>query len=146
LALPSSIGRWAEWNGKYRDGIRKFLKERDGWETWHSGYKVRQTFMPGRVAPTSINFITAHDGFTLADLVSYNGKHNQANGENNNDGTNDNDSWNCGAEGWTDDGINALRQRQMKNAVAMLIISQECRCSDGRWQGDRNMATTILPP
>ncbi len=79
----------------------------------------------GRAPATSINFITAHDGFTLADLVSYNGKHNEANGENNNDGTNDNDSWNCGAEGWTEDaGINALRQRQMKNAVAMLMVSQ----------------------
>ena len=77
-------------------------------------------------APTaSINFITAHDGFTLADLVSYNEKHNEANGENNNDGANDNESWNCGVEGPTDDpGINALRRRQIKNALAMLLVSQ----------------------
>jgi glycogen operon protein len=79
----------------------------------------------GRGPATSINFITAHDGFTLADMVSYNDKHNEANGENNNDGCNDNDSWNCGAEGWTDDsGINALRSRQMRNAIAMLMVSQ----------------------
>ncbi|NES83508.1 MAG: glycogen debranching enzyme, partial [Moorea sp. SIO2B7] len=79
----------------------------------------------GRSPATSINFITAHDGFTLADLVSYNHKHNQANGENNNDGANDNESWNCGAEGSTEDtGINALRRRQMRNAIAMLMVSQ----------------------
>ena len=73
----------------------------------------------------SINFITAHDGFTLNDLVSYNDKHNEANGEDNRDGANDNESWNCGWEGPTDDpGINALRQRQIKNALAMLLVSQ----------------------
>ncbi|OZH54746.1 hypothetical protein AFK68_08955, partial [Hydrocoleum sp. CS-953] len=67
----------------------------------------------------------AHDGFTLADMVSYNDKHNEANGENNNDGANDNESWNCGAEGWTDDpGINALRSRQMRNAIAIMMVSQ----------------------
>jgi glycogen operon protein len=79
----------------------------------------------GRAPATSINFITAHDGFTMMDLFSYDGKHNEANGENNNDGTNDNDSWNCGWEGQTDDpGINALRRRQIKNALAMLMVSQ----------------------
>jgi glycogen operon protein len=73
----------------------------------------------------SINFVTCHDGFTLADLVSYNDKHNEANGENNQDGANNNDSWNCGVEGPTDDpGVNALRRRQMKNALTMLLISQ----------------------
>src|SRR5206468_11952029 len=79
----------------------------------------------GRGSTASINFITAHDGFTLADLVSYNEKHNEANGEENRDGANDNDSWNCGWEGPTDDpGIRDLRRRQIKNAVAMLMVSQ----------------------
>ena len=79
-----------------------------------------------RRGPTaSINFITCHDGFTLHDLVSYNDKHNEANGEDNRDGTNDNDSWNCGCRRATDDpGINALRRRQIKNAMAMLLVSQ----------------------
>lgn len=123
-----AFGRWAEWNGKYRDGIRKFLKGEPGCV---GDMAQRLQGSPdlyawaGRGPATSINFITCHDGFTLADLVSYNDKHNEANGENNNDGGNDNDSWNCGAEGWTDDpGINALRQRQMKNAVALLMVSQ----------------------
>ena len=122
-----AFGRWAEWNGKYRDSIRKFLKG-DG-----NVGEVAQCLQgsphlyasAGRAPATSINFITAHDGFTLADLVSYNHKHNEANGENNHDGTNDNESWNCGAEGWTDDPqINTLRQRQMRNAIALLTISQ----------------------
>jgi glycogen operon protein len=122
-----AYGRWAEWNGKYRDNIRKFLKG-DG--TVGDAAQCLQGSPnlyahQGRGPATSINFITAHDGFTLADLVSYNDKHNEANGENNNDGCNDNDSWNCGAEGWTDDsGINALRSRQMRNAIAMLMVSQ----------------------
>jgi isoamylase len=123
-----AFGRWGEWNGKYRDGIRKFLKGEAGCVG-----KMAQCLQgspdlyawSGRAPSTSINFITAHDGFTLADLVSFNGKHNEANGENNNDGSNDNDSWNCGAEGWTDDvGINALRQRQIRNAILMLLLSQ----------------------
>lgn len=122
-----AYGRWAEWNGKYRDGIRKFLKG-DG-----SIGDVAQRIQgspdlyawSGRAPATSINFITAHDGFTLMDMVSYDGKHNDANGENNNDGTNDNDSWNCGWEGPTDDiGINTLRRRQIKNALAILMVSQ----------------------
>ncbi|MDJ0736288.1 MAG: glycogen debranching protein GlgX [Nostocaceae cyanobacterium] len=122
-----AYGRWAEWNGKYRDSIRKFLKG-DGSV---GDFAQRLQGSPdlysctGRSPATSINFITAHDGFTLMDLVSYNGKHNEANGENNNDGTNDNESWNCGWEGATDDpGINALRRRQIKNAVALLMVSQ----------------------
>jgi glycogen operon protein len=97
-----------------------------------------------RGATASVNFVTCHDGFTLWDLVSYNGKHNNANGEDNRDGSNDNDSWNCGWEGPADDpGVNALRRRQVKNAVAMLFVSQgvpmllmgdEC----GRSQGGNN--------
>lgn len=122
-----AYGRWAEWNGKYRDTIRKFLKG-DG-NVGDVAQRLQGSpdlyAWAGRPPATSINFITAHDGFTLADLVSYNQKHNQANGENNNDGENDNESWNCGAEGWTENpGINALRQRQMRNAIAMLMVSQ----------------------
>ena len=118
--------RWGEWNGKYRDTMRKFLKGEAGLV---SQVAQRLTGSPdlyaGRGATASVNFFIAHDGFTLMDLVSYNEKHNWANGENNNDGGNDNDSWNCGWEGPTDDpGINALRRRQIKNAVSMLMVSQ----------------------
>lgn len=121
-----AYGRWGEWNGKYRDSLRKFLKGEAGMV---SQMAQRLTGSPdlyaGRGATASVNFIIAHDGFTLMDLVSYNEKHNWANGENNNDGGNDNDSWNCGWEGPTDDpGINALRRRQIKNAVSMLMVSQ----------------------
>ncbi len=120
-------GRWAEWNGKYRDDIRKFLKG-DG-SVGAAAQRLQGSpdlySHAGRGATASINFITAHDGFSLADMVSYNEKHNFANGENNNDGGNDNDSWNCGWEGPTEDiGINQLRRRQIKNAVAMLMVSQ----------------------
>ncbi len=122
-----AYGRWAEWNGKYRDDIRKFLKG-DG-STGNLAQCLQGSpdlyAWSGRAPATSINFITAHDGFTLMDMVSYDGKHNDANGENNNDGTNDNDSWNCGWEGPTDDlGINTLRRRQIKNALAILMVSQ----------------------
>jgi glycogen operon protein len=122
-----AYGRWSEWNGKYRDSIRKFLKGESN--IGEVAQRIQGSpdlyALAGRTPATSINFITAHDGFTLADLVSYNYKHNEANGENNNDGTNDNESWNCGAEGWTDDPrINALRQRQMRNAIAILMMSQ----------------------
>jgi glycogen operon protein len=123
-----AYGRWAEWNGKYRDDIRKFLKGDLGTA---GGMAQRIQGSPdlyawgGRGATASINFITAHDGFTLMDLVSYNDKHNWANGESNGDGSNDNYSWNCGWEGPTDDpAINALRHRQIKNALAMLMVSQ----------------------
>ncbi|WRH67809.1 MAG: alpha-amylase family glycosyl hydrolase [Planktothrix sp. GU0601_MAG3] len=122
-----AYGRWAEWNGKYRDAIRKFIKGDGTVGKMAQGLQGSpDLYAPaGRGPATSINFITAHDGFTLADLVSYNDKHNEANGENNNDGANDNDSWNCGAEGWTDDpGINALRSRQIRNAIALLMVSQ----------------------
>ena len=123
-----AFGRWAEWNGKYRDGIRKFLK---GEENMVGDIAQRIQGSPdlyaweGRGANASINFITCHDGFTLRDLVSYNVKHNETNGEGNSDGANDNNSWNHGTEGATDDpAINALRERQMKNAIAILLTSQ----------------------
>ena len=121
-----SYGRWAEWNGKYRDTVRKFLKGDMG-QVGEMAQRLQGSpdLYWWRGPSASINFITAHDGFTLADLVSYNQKHNEANGENNNDGSNDNDSWNCGWEGPTDDPeINALRCRQIKNAVAILMVSQ----------------------
>jgi len=123
-----AFGRWAEWNGKYRDTVRKFLKGEAG-----TIGEIAQCLQgspnlyagAGRSPATSVNFITAHDGFTLSDLVSYNDKHNEVNGEYNNDGTNDNESWNCGVEGPTDDpGILALRGRQMRNAMTLLIVSQ----------------------
>src|SRR5437660_7142039 len=97
---------WTEWNGKYRDNVRRFWKG-DGGTT--SEFATRLTGSSdlyasgGRLPSASINFITCHDGFTLQDLVSYNEKHNEANGENNRDGANDNNSWNCGAEGPSDD-------------------------------------------
>ncbi len=121
-----AYGRWAEWNGKYRDDIRRFLKG----DTGVAGSMAQRLqgspdLYAWRGPTASINFITCHDGFTLADLVSYNGKHNESNGEHNNDGANDNESWNCGWEGPTDDPwINRLRARQMKNALAMLLVSQ----------------------
>ncbi len=121
-----AYGRWAEWNGKYRDSIRKFLKGDMG-SVGDMAQRLQGSpdLYWNRGPTASINFITCHDGFTLLDLVSYNNKHNEANGENNNDGANDNNSWNCGWEGPVDDpNINALRKRQMKNAVAMLIVSQ----------------------
>jgi isoamylase len=119
---------WAEWNGKYRDTVRKFWKGDHG-QLAELGYRLTGSSdlyqRDGRHPSASINFITAHDGFTLNDLVSYNDKHNLANGERNRDGTNDNDSWNHGAEGLTTDcAINELRARQMRNFVATLLISQ----------------------
>lgn len=121
-----AYGRWAEWNGKYRDSMRRFLKGDMGMiGDVAQRLQGSPDLYPWRGPTASINFITCHDGFTLADLVSYNQKHNENNGENNNDGTNDNHSWNCGWEGpTTDPGINALRMRQMKNAIAMLLVSQ----------------------
>ena len=119
-----SWGRWAEWNGKCRDDLRKFI--------------IGEAGMVGRIAqriqgspdlynwrgPTaSINFITCHDGFTMKDIFSYNGKHNEANGENNNDGGNDNHSWNCGWEGESsDEGVNFLRRKLIKNAFTILLL------------------------
>ena len=122
-----AYGRWGEWNGKYRDSIRQFLKGEGNVGDMAQRLQGSPDLYAasGRSPATSINFITAHDGFTLADLVSYNYKHNYANGESNKDGTNDNYSWNCGAEGATEDiGINTLRNRQMRNAIALLMVSQ----------------------
>ncbi|WP_206680684.1 glycogen debranching protein GlgX [Hymenobacter polaris] len=121
-----AYGRWAEWNGKFRDDARQFLK---GDENKVGAMMERVTGSPdlySQRGPTaSINFITCHDGFTLYDLTAYNEKHNEANGENNQDGGNDNDSWNCGWEGPTaDESINFLRHKQLKNALAMLLVSQ----------------------
>jgi isoamylase len=122
-----AYGRWAEWNGKYRDDLRRFIK---GDERMVGVAAQRLQGSPdlygsnGRGPAASINFITCHDGFTLNDYVSYNHKHNDANGEGNRDGSDDNFSWNCGAEGFTwDPGINALRHQLMKNAVTTLMVS-----------------------
>jgi glycogen operon protein len=118
---------WAEWNDRYRDVTRDFWK----------GASCAREMAPrlcgsgdmfnvfGRRPSSSINFVTAHDGFTLLDLVSYNDKHNEANGEGNGDGSDNNRSWNCGAEGPSDDeGVNALRERQLRNFLATLLLSQ----------------------
>ncbi len=139
---------WAEWNDRFRDDVRDFWR----------GHGTAKTLAPrlcaspdtfnfrGRKPWASINFVAAHDGFTLCDLVSYNDKHNEANGEDNRDGHSDNRSWNCGAEGPTKDkGIQALRSHQLRNLLATLILSQgtpmisagdEC----GRTQGGNNNA------
>jgi isoamylase len=122
---------WTEWNGKYRDNVRRFWKGDGGtvseFATRLAGSSdlYQQT---GRAPYASINFITCHDGFTLEDLVSYNDKHNEANGEENRDGSSSNDSWNCGAEGPTDDpAIRELRARQKRNFLATLMLSQGVR-------------------
>ena len=119
---------WAEWNGKYRDTVRKFWKGDSG---QLSDFAYRLTGSSdlyqgdGRTPSASVNFVTAHDGFTLCDLVSYNEKHNEANHDDNNDGSNDNESWNMGAEGPTaDPAINTLRERQTRNFLATLMLSQ----------------------
>lgn len=119
---------WTEWNGKYRDAVRQFWKGEMGLHAeiaTRLGGSADLYERTGRAPSSSINFVTAHDGFTLHDLVSYNEKHNEANGENGNDGANDNNSWNCGAEGETDDEtIIALREQQKRNFLAMLMFSQ----------------------
>jgi glycogen operon protein len=119
---------WSEWNGRYRDCVRRFWKGHGGTVSELASRLAGSSDLyshNGRRPSASVNFITAHDGFTLRDLVSYNGKHNEANGEENRDGCNDNDSWNCGAEGPTDDAaINALRSRQQRNFLATLLLSQ----------------------
>ena len=122
-----AYGRWAEWNGKYRDEVRQFLKGDMG-KVGVLAQRIQGSpdlyGWNGRGPTASINFITCHDGFTLYDMVSYNGKHNEANGEENRDGGNDNESWNCGVEGETDDPeIIALRKRQIKNALSILLLS-----------------------
>jgi isoamylase len=120
-----AYGRWAEWNGRYRDTMRKFLKGDSG-ELAEVAQVIQGSphLYTGRGPIASVNFITAHDGFTLMDLVSYDGKHNDANHEGEN-AANDNHSWNHGYEGATDDPeISALRRRQIKNAIALLMVSQ----------------------
>ena len=119
---------WSEWNGKYRDNVRSFWKGDGGtlneFATRLSGSSDLYR-NDGRKPHASINFVTCHDGFNLQDLVSYNVKHNEANGENNQVGSDDNKSWNCGAEGATEDqAINALRWRQKRNFIATLLVSQ----------------------
>jgi isoamylase len=119
---------WTEWNGRYRDVIRRFLRgDRGiiGQVATCIGGSSDLYADDGRLPENSINFITCHDGFTLRDLVSYNYKHNEDNGEDNRDGTNDNLSWNCGVEGEADDlGVITLRRRQAKNFIAILMISR----------------------
>jgi isoamylase len=119
---------WMEWNGKYRDCVRDYWR---GQDQTLGEFAYRFTGSPdlyeatGRKPYASVNFITAHDGFTLHDLVSYNEKHNEANGEDNRDGENNNRSWNCGVEGPTDDPqVNALRNRQKRNFLSALFLSQ----------------------
>jgi glycogen operon protein len=119
---------WSEWNGKYRDCVRDFWRGTDQTlAEFGSRFTGSSDLYQGtaRRPYASVNFITAHDGFTLRDLVSYNHKHNEANGEDNRDGENHNRSWNCGVEGPTDDpGILALRARKVRNFLATLLLSQ----------------------
>jgi isoamylase len=119
---------WTEWNGKYRDDVRRFIKG-DGGKAGEFATRLAGSSdlyeQSGRLPYASINFVTCHDGFTLQDLVSYNDKHNEANGEENRDGSNDNHSWNGGVEGPTDDpNVKALRARQKRNFMATLLLSQ----------------------
>ena len=118
---------WAEWNDKFRDHVRDFWRGQAAASVITPRLCASGDFFnrQGRKAWASVNFITAHDGFTLNDVVSYNEKHNEANGENNRDGSSDNRSWNCGVEGPTDDpAINAFRQRQMRGMLGTLLLSQ----------------------
>src|SRR5262249_19340178 len=118
---------WGEWNDKFRDTVRDFWKGASS-----IGELVKRLCASadiysrqGRKPWASVNFVTVHDGFTLHDLVSYNDRHNEANGENNHDGAQDNRSWNCGAEGPTDNPeINRLREKQIRNFLGTLLLSQ----------------------
>lgn len=140
---------WAEWNDRYRDVVRAYWKG-DGGLIGELAYRITGSSdlyaRSGRRPYASINFVTAHDGFTLHDLVSYSSKHNEANGEDNRDGNNNNLSWNCGIEGPTDDAtINALRAQQKRNFIATLLLSQGVPmllAGDelGRTQGGNNNA------
>ncbi len=140
------MGR-VEW--PYRDVVRRYWKGDDG-QVAELGYRLTGSSdlyqRDSRHPTASINFITAHDGFTLQDLVSYNHKHNEANGEENRDGSNDNHSWNHGAEGPTcDAGVVQLRERQKRNFIATLLLSQGvpmicCGDETGRTQGGNNNA------
>jgi len=135
---------WSEWNGKYRDSVRSFWKGDEG-RVGEMAYRL--TGSPdlyehdGRRPYASINFVIAHDGFTLADLVSYNEKHNELNGDDNRDGDNNNQSWNCGVEGPTDNPqINALRERQRRNFLTTLFLSQgvPMLCGGDEWGRTQN--------
>ena len=139
---------WSEWNGRYRDTVRDFWR---GTEGMLGDFATRLTgssdlYGRGRRPTASVNLVTVHDGFTLADLVSYDSKHNQANGEDNRDGTNDNRSWNCGVEGTTDDpDVRALRARQRRNLLATVLLSEGVPLvlggdELGRTQGGNNNA------
>ena len=140
---------WSEWNGKYRDTVRDFWRGAER-TIGDLGYRLTGSSdlyeSSGRRPCASINFVTCHDGFTLEDLVSYSRKHNEANGENNRDGSDDNRSWNCGAEGPTDDpSVLALRGRQKRNLLATLLLSQGIPMllggdEMGRTQGGNNNA------
>jgi glycogen operon protein len=126
--VGSFIGdSWNEWNGRFRDDVRGFLKGDPGTVSRVASRLLGSPDLYGheeREPEQSINFVTCHDGFTLNDLVSYNGKHNDANGEGNRDGSNDNLSWNCGVEGPTDDpAVEALRNRQIKNFLALTLLA-----------------------
>ncbi len=121
-----AYGRWAEWNGRYRDDLRRFVKG-DGGMLGAIAARIQGSpdIYGDRGPRASVNFVTAHDGFTLRDLVSYNHKHNEANGEDNRDGMDENFSWNCGAEGETDNSeVKDLRERQIKNFLSLLMVSQ----------------------
>jgi len=142
--------RWAEWNGRFRDDVRRFVRGDPGtvrdfaWRMTGSFDIFREK--PSYTSPRSINYVTCHDGFTLADLVSYNVKHNKANGEENRDGADENYSWNCGVEGpTTNPAILELRQRQMKNLVTYLMMARGTPMllggdEFGRSQGGNNNA------
>ena len=133
-SFPAS-GRWAEWNGRYRDALRSFLKG-ECWNAWDAAWSISGSgdlyggFYDHNHSNyagynSCVNFLTCHDGFTLYDLYSYNEKHNEANGWNNTDGADDNRSWNCGVEGDTDDPeVLALRRRMIRNACAVLMCSR----------------------
>jgi glycogen operon protein len=126
--VGSFIGdAWKEWNGRFRDDVRNFFRGEPGAQRRVADRVVGSPEVyghKGREAEQSINFVTCHDGFSLNDLVSYNEKHNEANGEENRDGANDNNSWNCGVEGPTDDpAIEKLRTRQVKNFLAVTMMS-----------------------
>jgi glycogen operon protein len=121
-----SWGRWSEWNGKYRDDVRRFLKGDSGY-TWLVAHKMQGSphmYDPNyRGECASVNFITCHDGFTMMDLFTYNEKNNFQNGEDNNDGTNDNYSWDCRVPGFSEEEVTALRKKMVKNAMSILLLS-----------------------
>jgi isoamylase len=151
-AGPYQIGhfpgnRWAEWNGRYRDDIRRFVTGDPGMLGAVASRLAGSSdlYQPrGQLPVNSINFVTCHDGFTLNDLVSYNEKHNEANGEGNRDGINDNVSWNCGVEGESNDPVvEALRDRQVRNFAAILLLSRGVPIFVGGMKyGVRRTATT----